>query len=71
MVNRWRNGKNYENRHNLNKIPCILEVDIEYPENLHDLHNNYPLCPEKVKCKNGVEKLIPNLRNKKKVCTPL
>ena len=58
--------KIYENRHNLNKIPCILEVDIEYPENLHDLHNDYPLCPEKVKCKNGVEKLIPNLRNKKK-----
>ena len=58
--------KIYENRHNLNKIPCILEVDIHYPENLHDRHNNYPLCPEKVRCKNGVEKLIPNLRDKKK-----
>ena len=58
--------KIYENRHNLNKMPCILEVDLEYPNNLHDLHNDYPLCPEKVKCKNGVEKLIPNLRNKKK-----
>ena len=67
---KWLTGgemeKIYENRHNLNKIHCILEVDIEYPENLHDLHNDYPLCPEKVKCKNGVEKLIPNLRNKKK-----
>ena len=58
--------KNYENRHNLNKMPCILEVDLEYPENLHDLHNDYPLCPEKLKCKNGVEKLIPNLRDKTK-----
>ena len=48
------------------KTPCILEVDLEYPENLHDLHNDYPLCPERVKCKNGVEKLIPNLRNKTK-----
>ena len=48
------------------KTPCILEVDLEYPENLHDLHNDYPFCPEKVKCKNGVEKLIPNLRNKTK-----
>ena len=48
------------------KIPCILEVDLEYPENLHDLHNDYPFCPEKVKCKNGVKKLIPNLRNKTK-----
>ena len=48
------------------KTPCILEVDLEYPENLHDLHNDYPLCPERVKCKNGVEKLIPNLRDKTK-----
>ena len=46
------------------KNPCILEVDLEYPENLHDLHNDYPFCPERVKCENNVEKLIPNLRNK-------
>ena len=46
------------------KTPCILEVDLEYPEHLHDLHNDYPFCPERVECKNGVEKLIPNLRNK-------
>ena len=48
------------------KTPCILVVDLEYPENLHDLHNDYPFCPERVKCKNGVEKLIPNLRDKTK-----
>ena len=70
---KWLTGgeieKIYENRHNLNKMPCILEVDLEYPENLHEQH--YPFCPEKVKCKNGVEKLIPNLRDKKKVCTSL
>ena len=48
------------------KTPCILEVDLEYPENLHDLHNDYPFCPERVECKNKVEKLIPNLRNKTK-----
>ena len=48
------------------KTPCILVVDLEYPENLHDLHNDYPFCPERVECKNGVEKLIPNLRDKKK-----
>ena len=33
---------------------------------LHDLHNDYPFCPERVKCDNGVEKLIPNLRDKNK-----
>ena len=27
----------------------ILEVDLEYPDNLHVLHNDYPLAPEKVK----------------------
>ena len=48
------------------KIPCIFEVDLEYPENLHDLHNDYPFCSERVECKNGVKKLIPNLRNKTK-----
>ena len=48
------------------KTPCILVVDLEYPKNLHDLHNDYPFCPERVECKNGVKKLIPNLRNKTK-----
>ena len=24
----------------------ILEVDLEYPEDLHDAHNSYPLAPE-------------------------
>ena len=27
----------------------ILEVDLEYPKELHDLHNDYPVGPEKVK----------------------
>ena len=26
----------------------ILEVDLEYPEKLHDKHNSYPLAPEKL-----------------------
>ena len=29
-------------------IGHILEVDVEYQEELHDLHNNYPYCPEGV-----------------------
>ena len=27
----------------------ILEVDLEYPTELHDLHNDYPLAPENIK----------------------
>ena len=48
------------------KFPCILEVDLEYSKGLHDLHNDYPLAPERIMCKNKVEKLIPNLGNKEK-----
>ena len=25
---------------------CYVECDLKYPEELHDLHNNYPLAPE-------------------------
>ena len=69
---KWMSGGElenlYENQelHTWNKTPCILEVDLQYPEKLHDSHNDYPLCPEGVKCKNNVEKLIPNLRDKKR-----
>ncbi len=46
-------------------IPCILEVDLEYPDDLHDSHNEYPLAPEKLKI-DKVDKLVPNLNNKTK-----
>ena len=31
------------------KVGAILEVDLEYPEELHELHNGYPLAPERSK----------------------
>ena len=43
---------------------CILEVDLEYPKELHDLHNEYLLASERLMV-NKVEKLIPNLYDKK------
>jgi hypothetical protein len=54
------------NEHELRTLrskPCILKVDLEYPGELHDLHNDYPLAPESLiinKCQN----LVHNLRNK-------
>ena len=43
--------------------PCILEVDLEYPTELHDKHNEYPLAPERLTI-GKLEKLVPNLNNK-------
>ena len=60
----------------------ILEVDLEYPKELHEDHNDYPLTPEKMSvttemlseyCRNihsitvkPPTKLIPNVRNKER-----
>ena len=46
------------------KHSCILEVDLKYPKSLHDLHSDYALAPEQMEV-NKVNKLIPNLWNKK------
>ena len=32
----------------------ILEVDLKYPKELHDLHNDYPLAAEKIKVTNDM-----------------
>ena len=66
-------------------VGYILEADLGYPSELHDLRDDYPLAPEKLEisqdmlskyCSDiadkygikigGVNKLLPNLRNKKK-----
>ena len=47
---------------------CVLEVDVDVPNELHDFLNDFPPLPERVEI-NGVEKLMPNLRNKKNDCS--
>ena len=36
--------------HNISK-KCVLEVDLECPKELHKLHNDYPLAPDKIETK--------------------
>ena len=53
---KWLNQKEID-KFNINSIECnsieenssneyILEVDLEYPDELHELRNDYPLAPE-------------------------
>ena len=44
-------------------VGYTLEVDLHYPKELHNLHNDYPLAPEKIKlgqCENYVELSMMN-----------
>ena len=49
---------------NIGRKGYIFEVDLEYPENLWETHNGYPLAPEKM-IVNGVEKLICHFKPRK------
>ena len=40
----------------------FLEVDVQYPEKLHDLHNDLLFLPERLKIEK-VEKLVANLHD--------
>ena len=57
-------------------IVYILEVDVEYCKELHNVHNDYPLCPEHISvnydmlsnyCKNIVDKYNIKVGNLKKL----
>ena len=50
----------------------ILEVDLEYPKELHDLHNDYPLAAEKVKVNDDMlSGYCKKIQNKFKISTGL
>ena len=53
MINPKKENKGY-----------IFEVDLEYPSELWDTHNDYPLAPERLNV-NGVEKLISHFKPRK------
>ena len=47
---RWIDAKEFDlNKYSSNSSKgCVLEVDLEYPKELHKLHNDYPLVPHKI-----------------------
>ena len=47
-----------------------IEVDLQYPEKLHEFHNNLPFLPERMKIQK-VGKLVGNLHDKKRICRSL
>ena len=60
----WMNEEELENWRDLGEGKgCILEVDLLYPEELHDLHNDFPLAPEILEL-GKIKKLTQNLRDK-------
>ena len=50
---KWLDPKRFDlNKYNSNNSKgCVLKVDIEYPNELQELHNNYPLAPDKIEIK--------------------
>ena len=41
----------------------LLEVDVQFPEKLHEVHNDLPFLPERMKL-GKIEKLVTNLHDK-------
>ena len=51
----------------ISSIGYILEVGFEYPDKLHELHNDYPLVPKSLQilmicCQIVVKKLLINMK---------
>ena len=74
---RWMTEKQI-NKINLSKYSenskkgLILEVDLAYPKKLHDLHNDYPLAPEKVKVgENMLSEYCQKIASKYNISTDL
>ena len=49
----WIDPKEFDlNKYTSNNCKgCALEVDLEYPKELRELHKNYPLVPDNIEIK--------------------
>ena len=67
---KWLKNVNEFNVMSVNEkspIGYFFEVDLEYSDQLHELHNDYLLAPEKllfqvICCQNIVKKLLTNMK---------
>ena len=52
----WVDPKEFDlNKYTSNSSnECVLEVDLEYLKELRELHNDYPLAPDKIEIKRGM-----------------
>ena len=50
---KWIGSKEFDlNKHTSNSSKgCVIEVDLEYPKELRELHCYYPLAPDKIEIK--------------------
>ena len=53
---KWIDPKEFDlNKYTSNSSnKCVLEVDLEYPKELRELHSDYPLAPDKIEIKRGM-----------------
>ena len=81
---KWIEPKEFDlNKCSSNSLKgCVLEVDREYPKELWELHNDYPLASDKIEIKRQmlsdyqlkiaelhnilIEKLVPNFIDKER-----
>ena len=66
---KWLNQKEidkfYLNSNECNSVGYILEVDLDYPDESHELRNDYSLAPEKLEIShNMLSKFCRNISNK-------
>ena len=53
---KWIDPKEFDlNKYTSNSSKgCVPKVDLEYPKELHELHNGYPLAPDRTEIKRGI-----------------
>ena len=51
-------------RKTANDFPCLHEVYLDYPQKLHDYHNDFPLAPDNLTVNNVKKESVSRLKTK-------